>query len=173
MPSLYRQQSQLQFKQISTKDLSPSSTPCNPTVFQVRFYYYIVIKWISTHWHLNLAVGGWPLIKQDMNFWCKFSIMNFQSKVSVSLCKKATIQQVTTMLATSENVLFPGHNHLLTTSPDDPTLWLLPENQWLVCAVRSSCTVRDILCKLMYTSLYLMHSESLDYTFKFASYASC
>ena len=36
--------------------------------------------------------------------------------------KKATINQVTTMLATSENVLFPGHNHLLTTGADDLTL---------------------------------------------------
>ena len=26
------------------------------------------------------------------------------------------------MLATSKNVLFPGHNHLLTTGMDDPTL---------------------------------------------------
>ena len=31
------------------------------------------------------------------------------------------------MLATSKNVLFPGHNHLLTTGPDDPTLWLSPK----------------------------------------------
>ena len=39
--------------------------------------------------------------------------------------KKHTIHQVTTMLAsvaTSKNVLFPGHNHLLTTSTDDMTL---------------------------------------------------
>ena len=38
--------------------------------------------------------------------------------------KKATIDQVTTMLAwaTSKNVLFPGHNHLLTTGTDDPSL---------------------------------------------------
>ena len=36
--------------------------------------------------------------------------------------KKATIHQVTTMLATSKNVLFSGHNHLLTTGIDDPTL---------------------------------------------------
>ena len=36
--------------------------------------------------------------------------------------KKATIHRVTTMLATSVNVLFAGHNHLLTTSTDDPTL---------------------------------------------------
>ena len=27
------------------------------------------------------------------------------------IAQKATIHQVTTMLATSENVLFPGHNH--------------------------------------------------------------
>ena len=26
------------------------------------------------------------------------------------------------MLATSKNILFPGHNHLLTTSSDDPLL---------------------------------------------------
>ena len=26
------------------------------------------------------------------------------------------------MLATSKNVLFPGHKHLLTTSTDDPSL---------------------------------------------------
>ena len=33
------------------------------------------------------------------------------------------------MLATSKNVLFLGHNHLLTTSADDQTLWSLPEHQ--------------------------------------------
>ena len=40
-----------------------------------------------------------------------------------TLRKKATIHQVTTMLATSEN------NHLLTTGTDNPTLWLSPERQ--------------------------------------------
>ena len=39
-----------------------------------------------------------------------------------SLGKKATIQQLTTMLTTSKNVLFPGHNQLLTTSTYDPSL---------------------------------------------------
>ena len=38
------------------------------------------------------------------------------------LCKKITIHQLTTMLGTSKNVLFPGHNHLLTTGGDDNTL---------------------------------------------------
>ena len=41
---------------------------------------------------------------------------------AVSLGKKATIHQVTAMLATSKNVLFPGHIPLLTTGADDLTL---------------------------------------------------
>ena len=42
-------------------------------------------------------------------------------KLLITLRKKATIHQLITMLSTSENVLFPGPNHLLTTSDDDPT----------------------------------------------------
>ena len=43
--------------------------------------------------------------------------------LKVVICtKKATIHQVTTMLATSKNVVFPGHNHLLTIGIDDPSL---------------------------------------------------
>ena len=43
---------------------------------------------------------------------------------------KANIRQVTTMLATSKNLPFQDHNHLLTTTgTDDPTLWLSPEHQ--------------------------------------------
>ena len=36
--------------------------------------------------------------------------------------EKATMHQVTTMVATSKNVLYVGHNHLLTTGANDPTL---------------------------------------------------
>ena len=43
-------------------------------------------------------------------------------KHKLALRKKATIHQVTAMLTTSKNVLFPGHNHLLTTGIEDPTL---------------------------------------------------
>ena len=39
-----------------------------------------------------------------------------------SLGKNATIHQLTTMLSTSKNVLFPGHNNLLTTGADDHSL---------------------------------------------------
>ena len=40
----------------------------------------------------------------------------------LTVVKKVTIHQVTTMLVTSKNVLFPGHNHLLRIDTDDPTL---------------------------------------------------
>ena len=41
--------------------------------------------------------------------------------------KKAIIHQLTTMLSTLKNVLFPGHSHLLTTGAADPSLWLSPK----------------------------------------------
>ena len=37
-----------------------------------------------------------------------------KQNVTLNTGQKATIHQVTTMLATFKNVLFPGHNHLLT-----------------------------------------------------------
>ena len=40
--------------------------------------------------------------------------------------KKDTIHKVTTMLATSKGVLFPGHEHLLTTGIDDPSPYYRP-----------------------------------------------
>ena len=56
---------------------------------------------------------------------CLCSVSIYQ----MTLHKKATIHQVITMLTTSKNVLFPGHNHLLTAGTDDPILWLSPERQ--------------------------------------------
>ena len=40
----------------------------------------------------------------------------------LTLDKKITVHQLATMLSTSKNVLFPDHNHLLTTGDEDPTL---------------------------------------------------
>ena len=55
-------------------------------------------------------------------------MVNFSSKRGTAhintLGKKDTIHQATTMLSTSKNVLFPGHNHLLTPGADDPALTL-------------------------------------------------
>ena len=44
---------------------------------------------------------------------------------SFTVQKNATIHQVTTILATHKNVLFPGHNHLITTGTDDQTLAII------------------------------------------------
>ena len=51
----------------------------------------------------------------------------------MTLRKKATIHQVTTMLTTSKNVLFPDHNHLLTTSANNQSegLSALVVSRWL------------------------------------------
>ena len=51
--------------------------------------------------------------------------------------KKVTIHQVTTMFATSKNVLFPGHNHLPTTGPDDSTLNIAQVPAWITISLRS------------------------------------
>ena len=42
--------------------------------------------------------------------------------LDVAVLALITIHQVTAMLTTSKNVLFPGYNHLLTTGTDDPSL---------------------------------------------------
>ena len=50
----------------------------------------------------------------------------------LNLAKKPLSTSLITMLSTSKNVLFPGHNHLLTSGADDPTLWLSSECQLVV-----------------------------------------
>ena len=57
----------------------------------------------------------WNLIPtaDHMYHWCHIPSC-------LTLRKKATIHHVITMLATSKNVLFPCHNHLLTTGTDNP-----------------------------------------------------
>ena len=58
---------------------------------------------------------------------CISCMISFHAKYAetaeVLLSKKAAIHQLTTMLATSKKVLFPGHNYLLTTGTDDTTHW--------------------------------------------------
>ena len=72
--------------------------------------------------------------------WFHFQIVLYKAVLQITLYQKATIHQVTTMLATSKNVLFPGHNHLLTIGADDPSLtddWTIinvsgHQHRWLV-----------------------------------------
>ena len=62
-----------------------------------------------------------PLVKCT-EFLISGTCFSLSSLYQGSLRKKKTIHQVSTMLATSKNVLFPGHYHLLTTDIDNPTL---------------------------------------------------
>ena len=67
--------------------------------------FHEILYAIFVHTHMSL-LSNKPAFIAGVDIWAK----------------KATIHQLTTMLATSKNVLFPGHNHLLTTSADGPTL---------------------------------------------------
>ena len=58
---------------------------------------------------------------------------------NVVTAQKATIHQVTTMLATSKNVLFPDHNHLLTMVLMTQHFDYRPSTTWCIvafCAVK-------------------------------------
>ena len=82
--------------------------------------YWIIADWCNSN-HNNQILPKWKVLvrKQSKNSWCVIT----QDRH----CTKSHNDQVTTMLATYKNVLFPGHNNLLTTSTDDPTLWLSSE----------------------------------------------
>ena len=67
------------------------------------------------------------------------------------------------MLATSKNVLFQGHNHLLTTGTDDPTLQLSPEHHLFVsrpCVRKTGHPAKDheklqgMPCKMLQSNGY-------------------
>ena len=73
----------------------------------------------------------WQTTKAQVYINTGFSSPSFQNTCYLYHTQKVTIHQVTIMLATSKNVLFPGHNHLLTTGADNPTLWLSPEHHSL------------------------------------------
>ena len=52
----------------------------------------------------------------------KVDVYNAPTQNNTSGKIKHTIHQVTIMLVTSKNALFPSHNHLLTTGADDNSL---------------------------------------------------
>ena len=58
--------------------------------------------------------GIWRRLVQ-MQVWPNYGIVILDTHGRIDTSQKATIHQLTTMLSISENVLYPGHNHLLTT----------------------------------------------------------
>ena len=92
-----------------------------------------IVRKKNVYIFLSLAIGSKSELIQ-VNITCRtlFTLLSLRDMLHHTLHKKVTIQQVTTMLATSKNVPFPGHNHLLTTGTDGPTLiiaWRLSDNQ--------------------------------------------
>ena len=75
-----------------------------------------------------MCVCACDVLLMHAEMWCDKSI------IIQHYAKKNTIHQVTTMLATSENVIFPGQNHLLTTGTDDSLALKVSSHQyqWLV-----------------------------------------
>ena len=76
-----------------------------------------------------ISITSTPGLYKNINFLSYLNYLSQDKKIETqgafgycSLRKKATIHQVTTMLSTSKNALFPGHNYLLTTGADDLTL---------------------------------------------------
>ena len=91
--------------------------------------------------HNNLLVGLSKMATNSFNltlfslrmWWVEVSSGNVMWLIVIS-AQKATSYQVTTMLATSKNILFPGHNHALATGADDPSFTgaqVISTGQWL------------------------------------------
>ena len=76
-------------------------------------------KYQPQYINMLLHVESWLTRPTDEQ--TKPSIIILKRQTSRQVCKsermykKSTIHQLTTMLATSKNVLLPSHNHLLTT----------------------------------------------------------
>ena len=76
--------------------------------------------------HLDNLMLCLHLTTQLYLLWLISGLAFMFSSNKISVHKKATIHLVTTMLATSKNVLFPGHNHLLTTGYQVDNVFFVP-----------------------------------------------
>ena len=98
-----------------------------------RSHYAVASAWgcyeitVLTHHSPMCSIVHPMFVHLASCFWCM---------INATLGKKATIHQATTTLATSKNVLSPGHNHMLTTcaaseGSSAPVLsrWLRPGNR--------------------------------------------
>ena len=93
----------------------------------VVFLSLVSIRSCSVSFRVSWVVASSSFVSLNMSFTCRSLNRKYVVKccaahirtLSRSFAQKVTIHYVTTMLATSKNVLFPGHNHLLTTITDD------------------------------------------------------
>ena len=73
-------------------------------------------EWMK--WHNNeVMLRAWMnIMNLDGELWLFELTLNY-----MHCAKKYTVHEVTTILVTSKNALFLGHNNLLTTGTDDPS----------------------------------------------------
>ena len=94
---------------------------------------YCILVWLPTFCACHICVV-WSYFESLQNhFVCHISDSFAVPVLHYGLGKTATIHQLTTILSTLKNVLFPGHNHLLTTGADNPTLsdyWVISTGGW-------------------------------------------
>ena len=84
---------------------------CRPTLSTNKLIQSLLMC-ILHIWKLPPFTAQLPVYTQTI----KVSNLQFTQR------EQTTIHQLTSMLETSKNVLFPGHNHPLTTSADDLTI---------------------------------------------------
>ena len=108
----------------STPIQKERKTKRKKSLFADTFWYSLPVKHQGDQlFHLpTYLLKQIERLKQRRSLAIMQRVVNTGKYCHISLHKKATIHQVTTMLATSKNVLFPGHNHLLTTGGNDLTL---------------------------------------------------
>ena len=89
----------------------------------------------QAHWISSSSIGkkyvhmlgffsphGWQCLCIMSLHWYCMQFVAAEMIKGYSLDKKATFHQLTTVLSTSKNVLFPGHDHLPTTCAEDLSL---------------------------------------------------
>ena len=54
--------------------------------------------------------------------------IDYQVKIAFTFTEQK--KWLSTMPASSKDVIFPGHNYLLTTGTDDLKLWLSSKRRW-------------------------------------------
>ena len=103
----------LKWSSTITRPLRNTQCECSRVSYQIHIQ--VVKVWALIE--ATLVHQFFRMSKQTVFAIYEFSLSAYYTE------QKNTIHQVTAMLATSTNVLFPDHIHLLTTGADDLMAW--------------------------------------------------
>ena len=82
----------------------------------------VMLLWLTIYDHTNYAVYIAEVRNLENTAPAGSTLIGHIYCFKRLTVQKSIIHQLTTMLSTSENVLFPGHNHLVTTGANDHSL---------------------------------------------------